>query len=92
MMPVKKIEIRVRTTQEIIDRWAALADRRYGTVTQETLDKVAQDGCNWLMKRWEDGQYGIYDWFWCFLAYHCPFKRVQGIAWAKLVFERYLDW
>lgn len=86
----KRVYIAFRTSQEIINRWEALARRRYGDASQENLDKVSEDACRWLLNKWESGDYGFYDYFWRWIAFHCPFKRLKAIAWAKLVFERYL--
>jgi hypothetical protein len=84
------VEIRVDISQEYLDRWEALAGRRYGDSTQESLDRVAADACEWLLDRWDKGYYTLYDWFWSKVAF-CPFKRLQAIGLAKLVFERYLS-
>jgi hypothetical protein len=91
-MEKKKIQIIVTTSQEILDHWEELAQRRYGDKSQESMDKIAQDACHWLMERWEKGDVSLYERFWCLMALHWPFKHLRAVAWSKLVFEKYLDW
>jgi hypothetical protein len=76
----------------ILEKFKALVKRRYGDDSDENRNKVVEDAIRWQLDQWNSrDNYGLYDWFWTTIAFHCPFSKLKAIGWTKLFLVRYLE-
>ena len=74
----------------VLTRMRSLAERRYGSDSQDSLTLIVTDALWWKIQRWDREGQTISDWLWLKVAWYSPIPLLKRIAWGKLI-EPYFD-